>query len=371
MPKTRTPLIHPDLYRHLIEQAVDGILALNRAGAVSYANKAAARILGTTAKKILDQPFAGFLTSDSAREMKTALKRVHKEKRIVHDELFLQGKRGKPVPIEITLAPLIKDNKIVRVHVSIRTILERKKKTRLEREAEKIQLLHNFIAGTTGEIQYPLKGVLSKIKNLVKTIKARDFEYIGYKEFMQMIAELESMRDQMQYCVDTTDRLMSLTRKQVKGIHQTCDVNQAINEAVAGLKSYLTTAGVKIEMRLSSRLPRADIGAFELNQVLKNILTNAIQAVAIHGKIAVKSSYLKEEQKIRILIKDNGVGIVAADLRRIFDPFFSTKHRGLEKSSGLGLSIVLSILKSHKGDIAVHSSIKYGTEVRILLPVKS
>ena len=71
---------------------------------------------------------------------------------------------------------------------------------------------------------------------------------------------------------------------------------------------------------------------------------------------------------ITVDIEDSGVGIPQENLARIFEPFFTTKHFGVEKRSGLGLSIVYSLVQSAGGDIEIQSSLRKGTFVRVLLP---
>ena len=353
----------------LIEQAADGILTINLRGSILYANKAAARIVRRPFKKIIGKHFMGFLEKESRAKAKSYINQVVRRKIAVRDELHALDSKGKLVPIEFSASPIFEKTKIHQINIIIRDITDRKKVEYLEREAEKMKALQNFLSGTAGEIQYPLKGLLTKTDELIESIKHRDFEYIGYKEFVRIIETIEMMRDQIKYCVDTTDRLMSINRRRTKSKDQDSDVNKVVREALNSVKSPIESSRASIQTKFTSRLPKAAISSFELNQVLTKILTNAIQAITVEGSIHIRTSYLKTKKKICIFIKDDGAGIAKDDLSRVFDPFFSTKYRGLEKSSGLGLSIVQSILKASKGDIEIKSSLQKGTEVKILLPV--
>jgi len=105
--------------------------------------------------------------------------------------------------------------------------------------------------------------------------------------------------------------------------------------------------------------------------VMVKILTNALQALPGGGTIQLKTSMNKKEQRISVDCHDDGVGIAKDHLGRVFEPFYTTKQRGLEKSSGLGLAIVYSVIKSFQGDVIITSNLRTGTHVRILLPVYS
>jgi signal transduction histidine kinase len=86
------------------------------------------------------------------------------------------------------------------------------------------------------------------------------------------------------------------------------------------------------------------------------------------GKVQITSRYQKAIDCVRIDCRDDGVGIPKEALSRVFEPFFTMKPRGLEKSSGLGLSIVYSIIKTHQGQVKIKSEYRKGTLVTILLP---
>ena len=96
-----------------------------------------------------------------------------------------------------------------------------------------------------------------------------------------------------------------------------------------------------------------------------NLLQNAIQSIPDKGDVWIRTE--SDSESVKIIIKDNGVGISQDNLNRIFDPFFTTKPVGM--GTGLGLSIVYGIIKEHGGAIYVRSEIDYGTEFTVELPV--
>jgi len=119
----------------------------------------------------------------------------------------------------------------------------------------------------------------------------------------------------------------------------------------------------------------------QLNQVIKNLFLNAVEAMPGKGKIIVRaenttleetddeSIFLKKGIYVKITIEDNGSGIPQGNLEKVFDPYFSTKHPVDQKGTGLGLTTCYSIIKNHGGHITVESEVGKGTVVTLYLPV--
>jgi two-component system NtrC family sensor kinase len=112
-------------------------------------------------------------------------------------------------------------------------------------------------------------------------------------------------------------------------------------------------------------LPDIYIDEHQIQQVLVNITTNAIQAMGDGGLLTISSRYLKDKDEVEFEIRDTGKGIPAEYLEHIFDPFFTTKEEG---GTGLGLWVSYGIIKQHEGNIRVESSVDSGTVFHITLP---
>lgn len=120
----------------------------------------------------------------------------------------------------------------------------------------------------------------------------------------------------------------------------------------------------EVELDLGE-LPELRVNPSQINQVLLNLVTNAAQAIEGYGKVRIQSR--ATEDGITISVEDNGSGIPAAHLHRIFEPFFSTKPQG--EGTGLGLPIARKIIAEHGGDIEVHSTVGEGTRFVVRLPL--
>ena len=108
----------------------------------------------------------------------------------------------------------------------------------------------------------------------------------------------------------------------------------------------------------------------QISQVIKNIVCNALDFRNENGELFISTEDIINEAEsfIKISIKDNGIGIPAENLQKIFEPYFSTKPMSTSKGRGLGLSICYSIIKKHGGKIEVQSEINKGTTISIFLP---
>jgi signal transduction histidine kinase len=117
----------------------------------------------------------------------------------------------------------------------------------------------------------------------------------------------------------------------------------------------------------------------DLSQAIKNIVTNAVQAMKSNGKLEVKATNKKMEsmsiqnksleEYVCISFKDNGHGISEEDIPNIFDPYFSTRKNVSQKGLGLGLAVVNVIILQHNGFIRVESKLNKGTSVELFFPV--
>ncbi len=113
-------------------------------------------------------------------------------------------------------------------------------------------------------------------------------------------------------------------------------------------------------------LPQVECLASQINQVFMNLLVNAAQAIEKQGTITLRSG--RDSDEVWVEISDTGKGIPKEQLKRIFDPFYTTKPVGV--GTGLGLSLSYSIIKKHRGRIEVSSEVNKGSQFRVYLPIK-
>lgn len=154
----------------------------------------------------------------------------------------------------------------------------------------------------------------------------------------------------------------------------------SIGEMVENAASLvLSGSNIGNELNIASDLLKADIDEDQMRQVLTGIIANAKEAMPRGGMLYVAAENvdirepgpLREGQYVKIVIRDEGVGIPEENLAKIFDPYFSTKYRGSQKGMGFGLAIAHSVIKRHNGQIKVESHLGEGTVVSIMIPAST
>ena len=357
-----------DMCRSLSDEAADAICTADLNGTLTYANKATARLLKMPLKKIVGTHFRRFVHKGSLSKAYQYFTLAKSGKK-VSDEVNIVDRTGNVIPVDFHTTPISKGGKVVAVHTIVRDIRRRKAMEQMQAEAQKMQAMYHFISAMAQEIKYPLKAISDRLTSTLQEFKAKDFEYIGYREFKQIVATIETIANQVLYCHDITHRMINLKRRTLGAVVSRCHVNEAVRQAVRTIEVQSGHTDVKFNLSLSPALHGAAISTMELHQVLMHLFVNAVQAMPMGGKVMVKTSLNKDKKRIIIQIRDEGVGIAKENLPHIFEPFFTTKQHGPHRNSGLGLSIVHSIVHAYRGDIHIHSSLRSGTTVHIELPV--
>ena len=124
------------------------------------------------------------------------------------------------------------------------------------------------------------------------------------------------------------------------------------------------SSGVKVRSIYPDQHPICSADSQQLKQVFLNLFTNAIQAMPAGGVLIVEVGAVGLDGRFAVKVHDTGVGISAADLPRIFDPFFSRRDQG----TGLGLTVTARIVQNHEGTIEVKSEPEVGTIITVALP---
>jgi len=224
------------------------------------------------------------------------------------------------------------------------------------------------ISGLAHELDSPLKSILMRTQKLIYDYKNRDFEFISYKDFKVIISTLEQLERQLEYCSRTTSRMLYVGKRLSRLEENSCQINDVVKSVSVELSEQLKSSRIKLISRLGKKLPLAKVGLIECHQIIHNVVINAIQAMPGGGVIKIRT-FLDKGGLIGIDITDEGVGIAPDHLPKVFEPFFTTKERGIDKSAGLGLSIIHSIIHAVGGTVHIKSSLRKGTTVQISLPV--
>ncbi|WP_459916506.1 sensor histidine kinase [Desulfocicer niacini] len=232
-------------------------------------------------------------------------------------------------------------------------------------ESGKLATIGELAAGIAHEINNPVAIMVEEagwIEDLLEEEELKQCENLD--EFMRALRQINT---QGRRCKEITHKLLSFARKTDSTINDV-QINDSVREIVSLTAQMARYNNVIIETDLGESIPYIRISPSELQQVILNLINNAIDAMEKSGgtiKISTKVSSI-EIKHLVIVIEDNGPGIPRDNLARIFDPFFTTKPVG--KGTGLGLSICYGIIEKMNGKIDVHSEVGVGTRFRIWIP---
>jgi signal transduction histidine kinase len=225
-------------------------------------------------------------------------------------------------------------------------------------QAQKLTALGELVSTTTHEFN----NVLMTIINYAKLGMRHKDDATRDKAFEKILAAGER-------AAKITNAVLGMARNRSDAFAPT-DLAAIIQESLVLLERELRKYRISVETQFGS-VPPANANGNQIQQVLLNLLINARQAMPNGGRVLIKLDYDPAQDLIELSVRDTGTGIPPDKLRRIFDPFFSTK-KGPDKSgkggTGLGLSTCRNIIESHHGKIRVESTVGVGTAFTIKVP---
>ncbi len=234
-------------------------------------------------------------------------------------------------------------------------------------QASKLASIGELSAGVAHEINNPLAIILTERQILLDV--AGQLSDLNPDFKIQFLDSMEQIDSQVQRCKRITHNLLRFSRR-THSVIETVDINEFIGEVVELMEREARSSGIKFFTDLKENLPVLRSDPSQLQQVLLNMITNAMDAHdgMPYGTIRIHTRSDKNNEGVNISIADSGLGIAPENLAKIFDPFFTTKAVG--KGTGLGLSICYSIIKRLGGNISVKSEAGEGTEFTMFLPLE-
>lgn len=246
-------------------------------------------------------------------------------------------------------------NQLVMIIESKRAEEEQQKLEEQLRHADRLATIGQLAAGIAHELNEPLGGILGFAQLAKKNPELPE----------QTNKDLDKIIESSLHARKIVKDLLIFAR-QAPTHKKLVNLNRTIENGLYFLESRCLKKNIEIQRKLEHDLPLIEADASQMNQVLVNLVVNAIQAIEFGGKIEIKT--YSKDKSVYLVVSDTGKGMSEEVRKKIFLPFFSTKDVG--EGTGLGLSVVHGIVSSHKGDISVASEEGKGASFSIRMPME-
>ena len=333
---------------NLVENMPMGLVAMDRESRIIAFNQTAEFVLRKTAGEVIGQ-MAEDVLPEACRDL---LRTLAVEKQIIAKEIDCFLTDGRMIPLEVIATVLEEEDGARGVVVLFRDITEIKQLKKEIAQSQRLASLGSLAAGVAHEIRNPL----SSIKGFATYFKERYRDNPDDSQTADiMVQEVDRLNRVIGQLLDYA-RPMTMNRRETA-------IQTVIQHALRMIESQAREKGVVIQTELQADVAAVLIDPDRIKQVFLNLYLNAIGAMEGGGILSV-ALFSMTDRRIRIEVRDTGVGIDPKDLDRIFDPYFTTKSSG----TGLGLAIVQKIIEAHRGEIQVASTPGLGTTVSVILP---
>jgi len=364
-PTSNQELFGDKFFRHLVFNLRTGVLAITRAGEVAAVNDLAYRVLGLSRRADdIGRPFAEVL--HDCPEIIRVLQEAFENDDLPNRAEMRLRRTGRAVGY--TLSRIHDDHGAL-----VGATLFFKDLTRVEQMEERGRLRDRLAAlgEMAAAIAHEVKNPLASIEVMAGVLKRQTVDQPEFLDGLNDIIKEAKMANAI-----VVEVLEFVRPIQLQVEHLSLD--EVIKESITLAEGKMRRGSVSIHTDLSPDVPEYVGDSHQLRQLFSNLLANAFEALGGHGHVEIKTSLVPAEEEpvgaieplpaqVVVEVRDNGPGIAADDLERIFNPFFTTKPQG----TGLGLAIVRKVVDAHDGRIDAISAPGRGAAFRVTLPVVS
>ncbi len=345
----------------IIQNMTNGLIAIDQAGYITAFNPAASCMLGYPPEQVLHQPL------QQAIQQSDDLVKIFNEtlatgKSWAHQEITLQHREGKRLPVSVSTAPLGGSEttlKPVGVVGVLEDLSEIKALEAERRRLDRLAALGEMSAVVAHEIRNPIAGIAAGVDYLARNVAKDSPEFEGAAMIRGEIQRVNLILEDILFVARPTRLKLSSE-----------DLAQIIENVIQRCQRQVEESQIIVVSQHEENLPQLRVDRQRLEQVFTNLIINATQAMPRGGQLSLQTQLASAENdqkadEIIVTIADTGPGIPAEAQHQIFEPFFTTKARG----TGLGLTVTRRIIEEHGGLISIESEATKGTRFVIRLPI--
>ncbi|HML87970.1 MAG TPA: PAS domain S-box protein [Methylomusa anaerophila] len=342
-----------------LESAANAILITSRKGDIQWVNPAFLELSGYSAAELMGSNIRILESGQHPKSFYKTMWQYISAGRIWHGEVINRRKDGSRYTAEMTITPVRDEAGKIANFISIIQDVTQRKQAEYEmleaREAvartERLSALGIMAAGIAHEINQPL--------NALKVVADGMLYWYGKGKVPAIDKVMENIQD-ISKDADRIDAIIKHMRSLIYSSDSTqqklCNINLAVEESLSLLGAQLKSHNIEVKTVLAAELPLVAGNSTQLEQIIINLLVNAMHALDTVDKPDKQITIATGRKKGRVFLEvgDNGPGISGKIKSKIFDPFFTTKPAG--EGMGLGLSVVHSIVTSYGGQIKVNDN---------------
>lgn len=342
-------------FRGIVEKAGEGFFMLDREGRIIYSTHSIQPILGYAEDDFNDKELFDFLHPGDLEGFRLALMKLVLHKGEIKKWLCRMRTREQEwIWTELTVSNLLEDSAIRALVVHFNNVTDRVVKAKQQED---------FVHMATHELKSPVTVLKGYLQLLVSRIEKEG----ASKGYLSMLTKMNLQLDKLLSLIG--DMLDSTRIKAGELNHQFSifNINLCVKECVDATKASFPQHLVTCALAEPDPLLKGDKD--RIGQVINNFITNAIKYSP--GKLDIKISTIREEGFVKVIVKDEGIGIPKAKLKQVFDRFYrvDTLPKDTFQGLGLGLFIASEIIKVHQGYIGVNSEEGLGSEFWFKLPI--
>ncbi len=348
-----------DYQSRLIEHASALILGIDSNWRIRVCNKALCTLIGVPSSELIGKDLRDSFPVVDKQKLQLVFAEGIKGNDAAVGETLVISKLGKQIPVVWRVASIRSRGKVAAL-VAVgqdHSVLSSLQKQLVQ--AEKMSSLGQIAAGVVHELNNPLTAISVYSEFLLRRAAKR-----GGDEAQDEINKLTTIQEGADRIKHFVRDLMQYAKPSA-GIPTRLSINKVIAKSLLFCDHLFSEDGVVLERQLDTSIPDVQAVPGQLEQVVINLVTNAVQACGDKGAVKIRS-YV-EDSRVVFSIRDEGPGISAEDQIRIFEPFFTTKNDG--EGTGLGLCIVRNILEENSGELILDSSVGAGSEFRCVVPI--